>query len=245
MALTDNLVAWWTLDESSGTRVDSHDNGNDLSDNNTVGSGTGKKNGSASFVAANSEYLSIAHASQTQLDLRGGWWTVQCWFKLNTGGDSVMGIAHKYAGSNPGGWLIRISDTRIIINIARNGSSSSMQHNWSSTLNTGQWYHLIYGNDPQNGHDDLYLDGNGDLNTGGAPFLGNGIGANTTDVKVGVDHGSAYFDGEIDELAFWLGRHLTTDEYAELYNNGDGVTYSDFAGGGVAGTARRLHLMGM
>lgn len=40
MALTDNLISWWSLDEASGTRYDSHGT-NHLTDNNTVSSEAG------------------------------------------------------------------------------------------------------------------------------------------------------------------------------------------------------------
>ena len=35
--LTNGLVAYWPLNEASGTRSDSHSNSLDLTDNNTVG----------------------------------------------------------------------------------------------------------------------------------------------------------------------------------------------------------------
>src|SRR3990167_10705009 len=57
--LTDGLVSYWTLDEASGVRYDSVvASANDLTDNNTVASATGKFNDAASFLAANSESLS-------------------------------------------------------------------------------------------------------------------------------------------------------------------------------------------
>ncbi len=40
-ALTDNLSAYWKLDEASGTRVDSAGS-NDLTSNNSVGQAVGK-----------------------------------------------------------------------------------------------------------------------------------------------------------------------------------------------------------
>ena len=59
--LATGLVSYWALDEASGTRYDSVvASGNDLTDNNTVGSVAGKLNNAASFVAANSESLSLA-----------------------------------------------------------------------------------------------------------------------------------------------------------------------------------------
>jgi hypothetical protein len=55
--LLDGLVSYWTLDEQSGTRVDSVGS-NDLTDNNTVlASNRGPTGTVASLVAANDEYL--------------------------------------------------------------------------------------------------------------------------------------------------------------------------------------------
>ena len=59
-SLFDDLVAYWNLNETSGDRADATGNGHTLTDNNTVGYATGKINNAASFVAANSGYLSIA-----------------------------------------------------------------------------------------------------------------------------------------------------------------------------------------
>ena len=59
MALTDNLVSWWELDEASGTRNDAHGS-NHLTDGNTVAQVAGKVGNAAQFVAANAESLSIA-----------------------------------------------------------------------------------------------------------------------------------------------------------------------------------------
>src|SRR3990167_8235506 len=60
-ALRDNMVAWWELNEESGTRVDAHST-NDLTDNNTVLFGTGIVGNAADFetTGAPLEFLSIA-----------------------------------------------------------------------------------------------------------------------------------------------------------------------------------------
>src|SRR5678815_5281605 len=58
MALTDSLIAFWELEEASGTRVDAH-GANDLSDNATVTSAAGKVGTAADFEVGNSEFLSI------------------------------------------------------------------------------------------------------------------------------------------------------------------------------------------
>lgn len=52
------LISYWKLDETSGNAVDAHGS-NTLTDENTVGSAVGKVLTGRSFVAANSERLSI------------------------------------------------------------------------------------------------------------------------------------------------------------------------------------------
>ena len=75
-----NIVSWWYLDESSGTRYDGSGNNNDLTDTNTnVASlsttGASVKEGAAAADFENSAsedaHLSIAHGSQTGLDITG------------------------------------------------------------------------------------------------------------------------------------------------------------------------------
>ena len=62
------IVSYWKLDEESGTRADAIGS-NTLADNNSVLYGTGKVDNAADFEQSQSEYLSIAHASQTGLDI--------------------------------------------------------------------------------------------------------------------------------------------------------------------------------
>lgn len=59
MALTDSLVAYWTLDEPGGTRADSV-GANHLSDNNTVTQAAGSMGSAAQFTALNLESLTLS-----------------------------------------------------------------------------------------------------------------------------------------------------------------------------------------
>jgi hypothetical protein len=68
--LATGLVSYWELEESSGTRNDSHGS-NNLTDVNTVGVATGIQGDAADFVRANTESLTITDASQTGLDITG------------------------------------------------------------------------------------------------------------------------------------------------------------------------------
>ena len=63
-ALTNNLIAFWNMNETAGTREDvAPGGGNDLSDNNSVSFANGILNNAALFVAANKEYLLINNTS--------------------------------------------------------------------------------------------------------------------------------------------------------------------------------------
>ena len=59
MAYKDDLISWWSMDEESGERADSHGTMT-LTDNATVLYDTGKVGNAADFEAGTSEYLSHA-----------------------------------------------------------------------------------------------------------------------------------------------------------------------------------------
>lgn len=99
------LVSYWKLDEASGTRVDSIGN-NDLTDNNTVTSGTGQSGNAASFASANSEYLSITDAAQVGLETDE--FTILAWNKPDTpsGTRAVVAKVTGAVGDSAGGYFI-------------------------------------------------------------------------------------------------------------------------------------------
>lgn len=241
MALTDNLVSYWKLDETSGTRSDSHGS-NNLSDNNTVTYGTGKINNAASFTATNSEYLNIADASQTGLDFTSDF-SVSAWIYLASDFSANGGaVFYKWGASQAAYGLVYtdIGGTNTIrFNGYTTGSGSNISFDWTQTLNTSQWYHLVFrydasGHPSGTGTCEVYLDGSslgtvthntytGSSNTTGAfsiSSLGSGI--------------QWYWDGKIDEFGIWS-KWLANDEIASLYNSGSGLAYP-FTGGGGGST---------
>jgi hypothetical protein len=73
-------VAYWRLDEASGTRADSSGNGYTLTDNNTVGSATGNLSAlAADFVNTSSEYLSTTNAVPRGTIVGASSWTICMW----------------------------------------------------------------------------------------------------------------------------------------------------------------------
>src|SRR3990167_7395409 len=85
---TTGLISWWSLDEASGQRNDSHGS-NHLTDNNTVLSAAGKVGNAADFEKSNSEFLSIAdnpNLSTGDIDF-----TIAIWVKPETASFPILG----------------------------------------------------------------------------------------------------------------------------------------------------------
>jgi hypothetical protein len=121
MALSANPTAWWKLDEASGGRVDATGNGHSLTSNNSVGATTGKIGSAAAFVAASSQYLSGADATDIRIS---GDLTLCCWANYTNNG-AQQTLVHKGLNTNPANyeylWFI---DTANMVRFrVSNGSS--------------------------------------------------------------------------------------------------------------------------
>lgn len=128
-----NYKGVWHLGEASGTRYDSSGNGNHLTDNNTVTAGDGKVGGGADFELTNSEYLDIADASQTGLDITGDI-SIKTWINLEqlpsvAGGQFVITNKGNWGTDGQPGWYLRVLDTNEIDLIF----SSSLAGNFTET----------------------------------------------------------------------------------------------------------------
>lgn len=219
MALTDSLISYWKLDEASGTRVDSHTGGNDLTDNNTVTQNPGKISDAAQFTRANSEWLSKtdnAGLSTGDIDF-----TVALWVYLDTSAATEQFVAGKWAGVGGREWLIRVQTNKFRFLVVQ--AADSVQKTVISTLgpSTATWYHLIATYDAaadtmslyvNNGTADTTASVSGPPDTAGALFLGGENGA------------ANFLNGRIDEMGFWK-RVLTSQERTDLYGGGAGLVF--------------------
>lgn len=81
-SLLTDLVAWWSLDEESGTRYDAHTSGINLTDVNTTGYISGKQGNAADFVHSNSERLEVTDGNT--LAISNSDFTIVGWVKIDT-----------------------------------------------------------------------------------------------------------------------------------------------------------------
>lgn len=221
MALRDNLVSWWPLDETTGTRNDAHGT-NHLTDNNTVGYAAGKHSNGADFEFSSAEYLSITNAAQTGLGFNGSTWSLSYWIKKESDTD---GVSFGKGNSGQVTFYIQhdVSGTSV-----RFANSSETAFDWTSSESAGTWYHYVFVYD--SGTLTLYKDGSS---------LGNkSVGtltASSAYFSVGMveKYASNYIDGVLDEVGVWS-RAITGSEVTELYNSGNGLDYAGTGGGSPA-----------
>jgi hypothetical protein len=210
-SLLTDLVSYWKLDEASGTRFDSAGS-NNLADNNTVTSDTGKINSAAKFVAANSEYLSIA--SNATLVMGDIDFTLSLWFYRDTSANFTLlakdnGTSREYNLDIGGG------NARFFIN----GGTSLAQ---SAAASLATWYHVIAWHDSVGNTVNISVNNAAPASTatgGAAPATG------ASQFRLGSREGDGhYWDGRIDGVGVWK-RVLTSDERTSLYNGGSGLDY--------------------
>lgn len=238
MALRDSMVSWWELNETSGTRNDSHGT-NHLTDNNTVLYGTGKKSNGADFELSNSEYLNITDASQSGLDLTGDR-SFSLWVKPEStpsGGDA-MAFFYKWGASQAQYGLIYVdvSGTRKLRFLGyQTCGGANVNYEWSTgDLSTSSFTHVVVrydatGHPSGDGTVELFINGTSQGTVTDGSFTG---GANCTGAFSLSSLGSGiqwYYDGLMDEVGVWS-KWLSDTEVSDLYNSGNGLDYAGTSG---------------
>ncbi len=203
---TSNLEAAYLLNETSGTRIDETANGNDLTDNNTVTSGTGQFGNGASFEKANSEYLSITDASQTGLDITGNL-TLLAWINIDASDGNGAFFIDKNGVNTGYGIRENASQT---LGFLLGGTDSGV----SSSIGTGTLTHVAAVYNGSTG--EIFLDGVSDVvdNSPGTPA------ANSDEFRLGLGStGGENWDGIMDEAAVFS-RDLSSSEINDIMDNG-------------------------
>ena len=221
--LLTNLISYWTLDEASGTRVDSVvASGNDLTDNNTVTQAAGKVGNAGQFVEANLEYLS--RADNALLSTGDIDFTFAGWFYLDAiptaAGNDILGkfatneIEHAVELYRAAG------QDHFRFFVSSNGTGATGDLDNIETMATATWHFFVVW------HDSVANTINSQLNNGTvrSAAYSAGVQDGTAAFNIGRAVTTRYFNGRIDEVPFWK-RVLTATERTNLYNSGNGVTY--------------------
>jgi hypothetical protein len=231
MSLLSNLVAYWKLDESSGNPADSQ-SFNTLTNNNTILFAAGKINNAADLEAGNNQYFSITDVSQVGLDV-GTAFSASFWVKVESdpANNTDYSILGKW-GQNQHGYLIQYSDvggTKKVRVFTSSTTTGVTEANANVTLTSGTFFHVAV---TYNGTNSVKIYVNGTdvttANTSAASIFDNTaafeLGAHVNDSGSQVSN----YDGLLDEVGVWT-RVLSAGEIAVLYNNGNGLSFANFA----------------
>ena len=219
--LDDSVVAYYKLDEASGTRNDSVST-NHLTDNNTVTQAAGKVGNAAQFTAANLEWLDIA--DNAAMSTGAIQFVYATWIYVDSFSASGRVIAGKGTTASTAEWLLRLNGAdKPALYTSSTGLNIICDTTWGSALSTATWYFLA------GWHDSSAYTNNISVN--------NGTTVSCTDSSEPVDRTGTFFigqneatqvflhfDGRQDE-ALW-GKFLPTAQHlTDLYNGGSGNTY--------------------
>lgn len=208
---TTDLIAWWSMDETSGTRSDSYST-NHLSDNNTVGYATGIKSNAASFDGANNEYFSLG--DNANLSMTGNF-TLLMWVRHSSTPDDIKYLISK-------GYSYHFTQTVlgcVGLMVTPNGTNYT-NINCSASRATNNVYNLFV----------AQYDGSQirvSINAGTPTSTNYSSGIYDSTAALNISMGSQR-SGEIDEVAFYA-RALSSDEIEWIYNAGTGRAYCEVA----------------
>lgn len=238
MALADNLVAYYSLDEASGNAVDAHST-YDLTENGTIGTATGKVSGARDFERDGSDDY-FSHADDAAFSRGDTDFTFAFWVQFESLNNFAR-IFSKTAGSNyEYGLYIRdpafTGNYEFRWHCSDDGADEGtiLSSSTIGALSAATWYFVCVWHDSVNNQLGI------SVNAGTADTTSHttGVYNGTAAFEIGREgaEASRYLDGLVDEFGLW-GRVLTSDERTELYNSDSGRDYAYITGGGGAADA--------
>lgn len=224
----DSMAAWWSMDETSGTRQDSTQNGYDLMPTNNPSYESGVIENAVSLTSASGHYLGTTEGN-TDLFAGDRAWSIFAWVKssgsgsdtivsdLNTGSaiSLILMMDHNFGERVP--TLTIIGDG--FISAGTVSSNIGTVTGWVALaawfdpnvgtygtaylqINNGTIHSVAITQSPASGT-------NGDIYIGGNPLFG------------------ADSDASIDEVVWFSNHILSSGDRSVLYNTGSGISYTD------------------
>jgi hypothetical protein len=224
MAITDNLISFWELDDANDDVVAS---ANDLTNNNVVTFVTGKVGNAANFVRASSQSLSDADtASLSTGDID---FTICAWARFTSHVGLDIGLVGRWDASSQQEYFLGLPNGNPPTFYVSTTGGDAVSIGSAATVTTATWYFIVVWHDSVGNTINIQVD-NGTAD--GVSHSG-GVYDSTAAFRLGTNGGSSWFlDGDLDQVGFWK-RVLTSDERTYLYNSGAGRSYADLTSGSV------------
>jgi len=226
-------VAYYSFEDNSLFAHDFSGNGNDI---NSYGNylmapyiTNNAAAGSYAFGAAGDGWL---YPPTNLLATLAGSFSVSLWVKTSEvhGNDnddvySAAGIFSAFNGGQNAVMPMGLNGSKLAFYTG--GSSQDTLHSQTS-INTGQYVHVVVTRDQQSGEKKIYVNGVLDISDfGSTDFL-----SDPSQLDIGYNNGQP-FTGELDDIQFYSGV-LSSNEVLQLYNN-PGTTIPDVAASSESG----------
>lgn len=213
MAIIDNLVAYWKLDETSGTNINDEVGTNDgtIQGNVTVNQ-TGKL-GKCVLIDANTEYISLASTITYGSSVSYAFWI----YPTSRADDRlILSFGNGYQSR------IFLTATNGYVRVETNTNGQEFYFATAPSLNA--WSHVVLTRSANGAGIKYYLNGS---------YIDEATVTTPADLSINqIGCNDRSFVGNIDEVGIW-NRILSSTEVTELYNNGDGLPYPFATYGGV------------
>jgi len=220
-SLLTGLVAYYKLDHTSGTTATDEIGSNDGTEGGTVTEDQAEAISGRSVLFSNTGYFDMGNTEDLSVGGEGSisvW--VYCVSDPTTSANNLVGKINFTTDRE--GYHIWLYGTTAPYTIRAQIASSSArdQFEHTTTLTTGQWYHIVYTwSDNDNIHK-LYLNGGEPITDA---FTLTPV-TNVNNFRIGRNDYGSMVGSYVDEVGVWS-RALTADEITELYNGGNGKTY--------------------
>lgn len=214
--LLDGLISWWQMDEASGTRVDAHGGGNNLTvDNTSVGSGTGHVHALAADFDASTDMLECASAPYA-----GNVGTIALWAKADAlqSNDWVFNIGTEVVGASDMDLFVTSTGSIFQFRVDNDGGPAVKSLEASNI-----WNCIICDWTATVGR--IFVNGVQGSDSSGSYAGIRGTAGHTIRVGNRWSGNSQFWDGLIGPMAICIGRRWTADERAEFFAGGAGMAY--------------------
>ncbi len=212
--LLNNLLAYWTLNEASGSRADSSGNSKTMVQTGSVTGASGFGNvGNVSVWNGNAaNYLKLA-----SLLFNSGSWTAAGWFDPGAAGSNQNIWCQGQFGFSPK-QAARLNAS-LVLQITANGTFLT----GTTTLTAATWYHVAL---TYNGTTvAAYLNGSGSAEVSGAQSA---VYASEDTTALGIStNPTAPINGPLVGWGVWSAV-LSAAKISALYNTGNGLAFSSF-----------------
>lgn len=221
-----DLVAYWRMEETSGTRYDSHGL-NHLTPIWSPGYDTGIQGNAVNFVSASGQFL--YDIDNPAISLGGDVsFTIGLWIKPHAIATNSRILCKWDTPSNDREYHISHLGSKIEFAVRQVGDFTgfSVTADTFGTLSNDTWYFVLAYYDAAT--DTMGIGVNNVFDTDTGPT--GGVRDGTNQLVFGKDVGDAYpYDGLVDEAFIYKDRLLDADERTWMYNSGSGRTYSNLS----------------